>query len=242
MAGTQDKGFYFIYLTNWAHLLYNTYLIVSALSTTFKVAKTYYTKKQESLLNRDYLNITESDGYWNTSNNTLSWYQMIHWVLYTIGNEFAFCIMVMYWTLIYRGGTIDGVNANTHLFNGILSLVDMWVSGLPFNLLHFVYIMALSVVYSTFSGIYYIGGGGIIYPGVLDYDRSPGAAVGLNLGLTFVLLPVVHSLLYLMYLGKQWVIYHSCAVRHVKISGSSMDHQASLELINMHTDSEDLSQ
>lgn len=239
MAGRQDKKVYFIYLTNWAHLLYNTYLIVSAVSTTLKAVKTHCTKKQESLFNRDYLNVAEPDGYWNISNNTLSWYQMIHWVFYTIGNEFAFCIMVMYWTLIYRGGTIDGVNANTHLLNGILSLVDMWISGLPVNLLHFVYIMALSIVYSTFAGIYFIASGEIIYTGVLDYDNSPGAAVGLYLGLTFVLLPVLHSLMYLMYLGKQWVVYHSCAVRHVKISEFSMDHQASLELTDMHTLSND---
>lgn len=157
---------------------------------------------------------------------------MVHWVLYSIGNELSLCIMILYWSFIYRGGTVDGVNANTHLLNGILSLVDMWISGLPVYLLHVLYILVFSSVYSIFSGLYFIATGGIIYK-VLDYGSNAGAAVGLYLALTFLLLPVVHFLVYLMYLGKQWTIYRVCAVRHARWSGTAPQQSSSVELSDL---------
>lgn len=243
MAGTsQGNGKYFIYLTNWAHLSYNIYLIVAAISTTLKLSTTHCTKRAERstfLHYRDYPSVTEPSGYCNLSNNHLSWYQMVHWVFYSIGNEFALCIMILYWSFIYRGGTVDGVNANTHLLNGVLSLVDMWLSGVPVNFLHFVYIVLFSAVYSVFTGVYYLCTGDIIYD-VLDYRSNAGAAVGLYLSLTFILLPLVHVLVYLMYVGKQWVVYRVCAVRHAKWSGGEMlEHPAmSVELTDMRTQTE----
>lgn len=143
MAGkSQGDGYYFIYLTNWAHISYNTYLIVAAVSTSTKQIMVYRRSRQQNTTHsRDYLTAGEPAGYWNTSGNQLDWYQMVYWVLFTIGNELATCIMVLYFLLIYRGDEIDGVDANTHLTNGLLSLVDLWISGLPVNFLHFVYIV-----------------------------------------------------------------------------------------------------
>lgn len=120
---------------------------------------------------------------------------------------------------------MDGVNSNTHLLNGILSLVDMWICGLPTNFLHVVYILIFSVVYSTFSGLYFIATGDVIYTSVLDYENNAGTAVALDLVLTFILLPTVHFLVYLMYLGKQWVIYRACAVRSARWSGATPSEQ-----------------
>lgn len=172
-------------------------------------------RQQNTTHSRDYLTAGEPVGYWNTSGNQLNWYQMVYWVLFTIGNELATCIMVLYFLLIYRGDEIDGVDANTHLTNGLLSLVDLWISGLPVNFLHFVYIVTFSVVYSIFSGAYFLSTGENIYD-VLDYRSAPGAAVGLYLSLTFLLLPLLHSVVYFMYLGREWVVYRVCALRQAK--------------------------
>lgn len=244
LAGTgQGNGRYFIYLTNWAHISYNTYLIVAALSTTWRILSTHWisTRGQAISVHHDYLSVAEPSDYWNLSNNRLSWYQMVHWVFYSIGNELALCVMILYWTFIYRGEDVDGVNANTHLLNGVLSLVDMWISGLPINYLHVIYILVFSAVYSVFSGLYFIATGDSIYP-VLDYGSNPGAAVGLYLALTFLLLPTVHFLVYLMYLGKQWVVYRACAVRHARwgdrmSTSSPLSSEQLVELTNLRAQS-----
>lgn len=224
MAGKgQGNGKYFIFLTNWAHLSYNFYLIIAAVSTTTKSITNHCAKRhKEPSHSRDYFTVAEPDDYWNISKNRLSWYQMVHWVYFTIGNELAFGIMVLYWSLIYRGGNIDGISANTHLLNGILSLADVWISGLPVNFLHVVYLLIFGTVYNIFSGVYFISTGENIY-GVLDYKNNTGSAVGLYLALTFLLLPFLHLCVYLMYLGRQWVVYRVCAVRQAKWSGLSSD-------------------
>lgn len=223
MAGfSQGSARYFIYLTNWAHIAFNLYLIVAAVSISLKL---YFSDKQEQLSlarQREYFGIRNPEGYWNTSNNKLSWYQMVHWVLFTIGNEGAFVILALYWSLLYRGGDVNGVNANTHLVNGLLAVVDLWVTGLPVNLIHFLYLMIFSTIYSTFAGIYYIYSGDIIYV-PLDYRANAGAAVGLCLSVGFFLLPFIHSLFYLMFLCRQGLVYRVHAWRFGGSSGRGSD-------------------
>lgn len=77
-------------------------------------------------------------------------------------------------------------------------------------------------MYSIFSGVYFLSTGENIYD-VLDYRSAPGAAVGLYLSLTFLLLPLLHSVVYFMYLGREWVVYRVCALRQAKFSES--DHE-----------------
>jgi len=89
----------------------------------------------------------------------------------------AFCVLLLYWSLLYRGGPVDGINANTHLTNGLIALVDLWVSGTPVQILHFIYLQAFGVAYAVFTGIYYVAGGTniggqpYVYP-VLDYENG----------------------------------------------------------------------
>ncbi len=216
MAGARQGSLvYFVFLTNWAHLAYNVYLITAAVSVTAKVIILHRSNRKEQMsapYSQDYFGVQVPSGYWNTSHNQLSWYQMLHWLLFTIGNEGAFLILVLYWSLIFHGETISGVNANTHLINGILSVLDLWVTGLPVNLLHFVYLMIFATIYTTFAGVYYISSGEIIYA-PLNYTANAGAAVGLCLSVTFFLLPFLHSVFYVMYLCRQWLVRHVHALR-----------------------------
>lgn len=225
VAGKQGGHKYFIYLTNWAHLAYNSYLVVSAVSTSLKLALTHSRRaaltadEEESRHLFQASVISEPDGYWNRSGNTLSWYQVLHWVLFTVGNEIAVGVMLLYWTLDYRGQTVDGVNANTHLLNGILAVVDVWLSGVPVYLLHCLYLMSFYLVYGIFSGLYFIGTGENIYP-ILDYRGSTGSAVGLSLAVTFLVTPLFHFCVYVMYLCRQWLVYQVCALKQVGGGGS----------------------
>ena len=216
---------YFIFLTNWAHISYNLYLLISALSTTAKVVNVHcLTKHKQS--NRNGVNTTKCC---STPINQLTWYQMIHWLFYTIGNESAIFVCFLYWCFIYRGGNITGVNANTHLVNGLLAFVDLWISGTPVNFLHCVYLMIFGAIYSTFSGIYFVLTGEVIYY-VLDYRENAGGAVGLYLALIFLLLPAIHSLIFAIYLCKQWALNRRCFVyqrrpseRDLKVAAVSLE-------------------
>lgn len=228
---------YFIYLTNWAHISYNTYLIVAAASSTFKLISSHFLTSRRTPNSMDHPSEEEEpDGLWNISRNQLSWYQMVHWVCFSIGNEMAIGVMVLYWTFIYRGDDIDGVNANTHLLNGVLSVVDVWVSGVPVWFLHCVYIMAYGAAYSIFSGLYFIVTGENIYD-VLDYKGHTGSAVALYLGVVFLLLPVLHMCVCLMYVGRVWVVSRVCRTwgRHCAHTSRSNPSEQTLELTDVRT-------
>ena len=216
MAGASAGDLnYFKFLTNWAHIAYNSYLITAALSTTVKAIMVHCSTETVHSSNprcKDYFGVGTPSGYWNLTNNRLSWYQMLQWVLFTIGNEGAFVVLVLYWSLIFHNEKIDGVNANTHLLNGILSIVDVWVTGLPVNLVHFIYLTIFSTIYSMFAGVYYIASENIIYA-PLNYKDNAGGAVGLCLLVSFLVLPLLHSAVYVIYLCRQWLVRHVHALR-----------------------------
>ena len=108
---------------------------------------------------------------------------------------------------------MSGVNANTHLVNGIVSLVDVFVFGVPISLFHMIYPVSFGVVYGGFTGIYYGANGTnpfigerYIYP-VLNYaDQPTGASITLIL-VAFLFVPIVHLVYYALYLARFWLVY-----------------------------------
>ena len=91
---------YLIFLTNWGFISYNMYLHVSAVSTTISYLSTHFIcKRDESEFSRkDEFIIKKPSGCCGYGDNKISWYQMIHWFFYSIGNEIAFVILVDQWT------------------------------------------------------------------------------------------------------------------------------------------------
>ena len=203
---------WFVFLTHWCFMLYNAYLIVAALSVTTKFLTVHcFCRGDESYdrLRKDAFLFEKPSGCCGYSDNKLSWYQVIHWVLFLYGNELAFAVLICYWTLLYTEGTeVDGVNANVHLVNGLVALIDLWVTAVPVNFLHFLYPIIFGVIYSLFSGIYFAITKDIIYERVLDYGEHLALAVGSVIGVVLLLLPGVHVIVfYLQYLGKYWFLY-----------------------------------
>ena len=198
---------YLIFLSNWAFITYNLYLFISAISTTASYLSTYLSSRDERDFSReDEFAIKKPSGCCGYADNKISWYQMIHWLFFTIGNEMAFIIMILYWTLLYDGESVDGINANTHLVNGLIAFLDFWISGVPVNLLHIIYLVTYGAVYTVMTGIYFAASNESVYP-VLDYDEEAGPAVGLIFATIFLILPILHSFFFFMYLGKVWMMY-----------------------------------
>ena len=212
-SGVKASGpSYLVFLTNWAFITFSFYLIVAAISTTTKYLSVHllWPAEGDSFSRANDFVIEKPQGCCGYKNNNITWYQMIHWVLFTLATDLAVGVMLLYWTLLYDSDmdTVDGVNANTHLINGLIALLEIWISGVPVNFVHFLYAIIFGVIYSIFTGVYYVISDDLIYDGVLDYDSAVGRAVGAIFGVVFVLIPLVHIVLfYLQHLAKFWIFY-----------------------------------
>ena len=218
LAGAFSSGPQFlIYLTNWSALLLNVHFLYSALLVTVEYFKAYVCcRRHYSDLHferdADEFEIVKPKGCFSSEYNKLRWYHMIQWVLFNVANQAALCVVLLYWSLLFRGGEVGLYGGHYHLGNGLIAIVDVTVSGLPVRLLHFYMIQVYGIIYTLFTGIYYVAGGAgnngttsIIYP-VLDYARNPGSAAGLCIGV-IILLPLLHLAVYALYIGRYWLVY-----------------------------------
>ncbi len=84
-------------------------------------------------------------------------------------------------TIASSCNTIDAPGIHVHLVNGILILIDIFISRMPFQLLHFFYPCVSMFFYSLFTIFFWVGGGTnpsgdpYIYS-VLDYGNRPATS------------------------------------------------------------------
>ena len=157
--------------------------------------------------------LESSSGCCGRGYNRISWYHMIQWALFLIGTEVAVFLTILYWPLLYRPDIpISGVNFNTHGTQGIISVIELLITGVPIRFYHFYFTQTFGAVYVIFSAIYFAAGGTnvrgrpYIYS-VLDYGSDPGSSTGLVLGVVLAFLPVIHFLFYLIYVARYWILY-----------------------------------
>jgi len=206
---TTGDGTYFIFLTNWSFLLFNWYLIVAAVSVTAKYISVHLIWKlsKEEISQRPQTRARPMAGCCGYRENGISWYQMVYWLVYLLGTESVFLVMITYWGLLYSGGSVSAVSFNTHLINGLVSVADTWICGIPTNTLHVLYFMIYGVFYVVFTAIYFAGSGNTIYS-ILDYENSKGSAVGMIFVTLFVITPAVHfAVFYISSKLKELILY-----------------------------------
>lgn len=217
LAGAFSSGPQFlIYLTNWSALMLNVHFLYSALLVTVEYLKAFVCcRRHYNDLHferrADEFEIVKPKGCFSSEYNQLKWYHMIQWVLFNVANQAAICVVLLYWSLLFRGGDVGLYDGHYHLGNGLIAIVDVMVSGLPVRLLHFYMMQVYAFIYTLFTGIYYVAGGTgnngttFIYP-VLDYATKPGSAAGLCIGV-IILLPLLHLAVYALYVGRYWLVY-----------------------------------
>ena len=122
--------------------MFNAYLILASLSLSVKLLTVYFISKEvEGNFARNFEFKTKRPaGCCGYSDNNISWYQMFHWLFFILGNELAVVVSLLYWVLLYSGGNVDGVNANTNLLNGLFALIDVWVCNIPIHTYHVIYV------------------------------------------------------------------------------------------------------
>ena len=215
---------YFIYLTNWAFILFNLYLLVAAIAVTLQFAihcandnenssRTDLYERQNSLLCKDsVVRVFFMADY----SHKVVWYQKIQWLLISMGLEMAIGIPILYWTIVYNSNhDLNGVNFNTHLVNGVVALFDICFSGIIIRLLHIVYLLFFGAVYAIFSVIYYASDGTnaldkpYIYP-ALDYGNRLGQALLYVFLTLLIFIPLIHLVIYGVYGARQWLVKKMC--------------------------------
>ena len=206
-AGTAT---YFIFLTNWIFITFNMYLIIAALAVTTKFISVHLfcPPAEEEFSHKYEVKTKPLSGCCGYSDNKINWYQMIQWFFSLFGIELSLLVFFLYFILLYDGRTINGINANTHLVNGIFALIDFWVSGIPINTLHVIYPMVFGAVYCVFTGIYFVASNELsVYP-ILDYGNNLGRAVGLSVAIVLIVFPIFHLIIfYLQHLAKVGIMY-----------------------------------
>ena len=121
-------------------------------------------------------------------------------------------VTVLYWIILRDNDDPEsGLSIHVHLLNGITAVLDLWITGFPVHIFHFVYTFLYASCYVAFTGVHYATnstgsseGDEYIYP-VLDYGSRPNLAIGVILGATLGLLPLIHILFISQYLLRAWI-------------------------------------
>ena len=158
---------FFIFLTSWAYVVYVGSLIWSAFSSTltfvcsnFCCADQFGEKFTETMNGRHSFELildTKPVGccWCGVKTDQTLWHQKILWILNSIAVVLAIGVSVLYWALLYDPDTVDelnyeidgGLNLMTHGINGLAALIDIFISGIPYRLLHFIYPVAFTSTY-----------------------------------------------------------------------------------------------
>ena len=159
-------------------------------------------------------------GCCGTKSDETFWHQKIHWVLHNLGIVYAIAVTSLYWGLLYDPDTVDqlgydvtgGTNLVTHGINGLVALIDLFVCGIPFHLLHVIYPTAFAGTYAAFTGIYHsvngtnVRGNPYIYS-IIDYNNDPGSSTGVLLSVVFLFVPFLYVIIYCLFLVRETLIY-----------------------------------
>ena len=109
----------------------------------------------------------------------------------------------------------SALTVHTHGVNGLLALVDLFISRVPFQFLHFFYPAILTALYALLNGIYYAAGAGVIYTPI-NYGGNLGIAVVLVIVLALSPMPIYIILFLLAWLRD--VVYKkvACCFRDIR--------------------------
>ena len=130
---------------------------------------------------------------------------------------------------------VHPVDFVTHGTNTVYVLVDLFITGMPVRLLHFVYGMTYCVIYLVFCLVYTLAGGtnaldkDYIYT-TFDFRGSPGLSA-LYGGLLTVVGPIVVWFVVCLLHSLKLFIDRSCCHRHSP-GGSQCSEETDLEAVH----------
>jgi len=173
-----------IYATSWTAILLWIYLLLACLALILSSRSTI------------------SDYGIEQQSKTTSCVGVLTWIARDAVAPAAVMVTILYWSLLFPlFGYTTFVDVHLHLINAVIILADLWLSRLPYWLLHFPAPLTFLCAYVFFAAIYYVTGGyapghkDYIYPW-LDFGRLD-VTIPIILLVVFVIFPAVHACLWL---------------------------------------------
>ena len=212
-AEVDHDGKFLIFLTNWGYLFWVAYLLSATVMVTIRLIRNStfsciarFVRKQPVVPpeERDFDNWQHHGG----RHGRINCCERLTWFLFIVAAEAAALICILFWVTLYNfPGATSVFSIHPHLLSALVALFDLWVSGTPVYLLHFVYMQLFGSTYVCFTGIYYalngtgLNGSRAIYP-ILDYENNTGIAVGLSVSMALLGTVVLHMLFLAQYLCR----------------------------------------
>jgi len=141
----------------------------------------------------------------NGAKEATPWFVSVTWFLGANMLVITLTVFVLYWVLVYDGGSVAALTVVTHGGNFALALVDFTWSRRPFNLAHVWVPFVFAIAYAVFTLIYYLAGGtnedGVspyIYSAI-NWAADPSGTGSLLGLLVLVGVPVMHVAFYVIY-------------------------------------------
>ncbi|XP_064553788.1 protein rolling stone-like [Drosophila montana] len=181
-----NDGRWFIYLTDWGFTLcFYACAYGAVLATIYFIRPSYFEPG--------------------------SWALKIYWCSHYTTTVLAMMITLVYWSALYSsmaGEPIGLYNLWSHALNSVCMIFDCFIVAFPTRLMHFVYPLAVVLIYGLFSLIYFCAGGVDILGNrfiyfILDWER-PGLAIGSVCG-CIVLALIFCVLIFWIYRLRLWM-------------------------------------
>lgn len=183
-GNTTGLGGFFVFLTNWSFIVLALYFTIAAIGTVYAVFKrrngsTYsqpQTSAKESTMqpqpdgnanqsvSKPSATVTPSENTVGPNTSKLPVYFKISWALLNVCLTAHPIISIIYWGFIYnptfvynnQGGAYGvALTVHRHAFNTIFAYFDLFVSATPIKFWHFVHPCAYSLLYISFSLVYF---------------------------------------------------------------------------------------
>ena len=211
-----DSIIYLQFLTQWSLILLVAYLGWSAVANSYTFIRILILRKEphKPLYVGNKEKLDKPPGCCGTTIDSTSWYHKVQWVLFILGTEAAIGITLLWWIILFDPERSDGSDHNNiavHLLNGIVSYIDVWITGIPIRLYHFYVIVIFGSVYSTFAGIHHAA---FVIPNTtepiyepLDYSSNPAVASLYTVLIPLIYFPIIHLICYGSYLLREALLF-----------------------------------
>ena len=212
-----------IFYTNQSYiLLVLTFLMLAVLTLMYTIQKCTH---------RDVLCCSKAPGEYDAppdvyDQDNISFFAKIAWFLWVTSiNNTPAVVVGFYATVLETPESLTAASIQFHGVNLVIIVIDVFLSRIPLQLLHFPWAGVYSICFVVFTGIYFAAGGtdpdgrSFIYP-TLDYEDSPGESVGwaLLLGLN----PFIVHFIWWVIVFVRDVLYKTCSCCYRDITEPSL--------------------